>query len=409
MCGSLLAAAALVLPAAQRASAQPSDPSAGSAAGTTDSAADPSAGSAVPLADLLTRLQSAYQQTETATEAYNKAKADADRLRAAARSADAKLARQKVAVDGSRTRLGLMASQMYRDGAVSPYLSLLTGQTPQDFFGQRHVLGQLAGQQQAEVKRLTAGESRLRKLNTSAQRALDKAEHAQSVAAAKKKDVQSRLSEVEGMLAGLTGVQIDQLQALEQSDDDKAQTRLMDAKALGDDPALRAPSLAGDRAIGYAFDQLGRPYQWGAQGPDAFDCSGLTSQAWAHAGVPIPRTSQEQWAKLPHVPLQLLRPGDLVVYFKGATHVALYIGDGLVIQAPRPGSYVKVSPIAANPILGAVRPDSGSSPLRDYTPRPIPKDAEAPTPIGAQASSEGSPQGNAGDPDRAAEGPGDGS
>jgi hypothetical protein len=125
--------------------------------------------------------------------------------------------------------------------------------------------------------------------------------------------------------------------------------------------------------------------------------------------VPIPRTSQEQWAKLPHVPLQLLRPGDLVVYFKGATHVALYIGDGLVIQAPRPGSYVKVSPIAANPILGAVRPDSGSSPLRDYTPRPIPKSAEAPTPIGAQASSEGSPQGNAGDTDRAAEGPGDGS
>jgi cell wall-associated NlpC family hydrolase len=369
VCGALLAAAALSLPAAQQAAAQP---------------ADPPDTSQVPLSTLLTQLQTYYQQAETATDAYDKAKETADQQRTTAQQADRQLAAQRTAVAASRARLGLMAAQMYRDGGVSPYLSLLTGQTPQDFFGQRHVLGQLADRQRTEVARLAGGEARLKKLNAQAQQALDTAEHAQTEAGTKKKDVQGHLQQVEKTLAGLTGVQIAALQALEQKDTDQAQQSLMDSKALGDDPALRAPSLAGDRAIGYAFDQLGKAYVWGAQGPDTFDCSGLTSQAWAHAGTAIPRTSQEQWAKLPHVPLELLRPGDLVIYFKGATHVALYIGDGLVIQAPRPGSYVKVSPIAANPILGAVRPDLGEQPLGGYRPRPIPKNAEQPTPIGVR-------------------------
>ncbi|MEW5535585.1 C40 family peptidase, partial [Streptomyces virginiae] len=114
------------------------------------------------------------------------------------------------------------------------------------------------------------------------------------------------------------------------------------------------PTAAGGAALRYAAAQIGKPYVWGAEGPGSFDCSGLTSQAWAHAGRTIPRTSQEQWARLPKVPLDQLRPGDLVVYFPKATHVGLYVGDGKVIQAPRPGSVVKVSPVAANPLLGAV-------------------------------------------------------
>lgn len=366
-CGLLLAAAALVLPAAApRAAALPYDPAPTPVPAPAPALATPS------LAQLLTSLQTYYRQAETATEAYDKATETARQQRARARGIDRQLAAQRVAVADSRTRLGLMASQMYRDGGVSPYLSLLAGQSPQDFFGQRHVLGRLAGRQQDALGELTAGVARLNDLNTRAQHALDRAEQAQTRAAARKKDVQTHLHQVEGLLAGLTGAQVSRLQALEQSDDDKAQRDLLDSRALGADPAGRAPSAVGDRAVGYALDQLGKPYVWGAQGPGSFDCSGLTSQAWAHAGVPIPRTSQEQWATLPHVPLKLVRPGDLIVYFKEATHVALYIGDGKVVQAPRPGSYVKVSPMAANPILGAVRPDPGRPPLAHYQPRAIP-------------------------------------
>jgi len=99
--------------------------------------------------------------------------------------------------------------------------------------------------------------------------------------------------------------------------------------------------------------------------------------AWERAGTPIPRTSQEQWARLDHVPLDELRPGDLVVYFPEATHVAMYLGDGMVIQAPRPGARVKVSPIASNPLLGAVRPDPAGPALPSYTPPELPDDATA--------------------------------
>jgi cell wall-associated NlpC family hydrolase len=117
-----------------------------------------------------------------------------------------------------------------------------------------------------------------------------------------------------------------------------------------------ASASAGQQALRWALNQIGKPYVWGAEGPNSFDCSGLTSQAWAHAGRIIPRTSQEQWRRLPKIPLGELRPGDLVIYNKGASHVAIYAGGGQVVQAPRPGTRVRLSPLASNPVQGVVRP-----------------------------------------------------
>ncbi|WNI17958.1 C40 family peptidase [Actinacidiphila sp. ITFR-21] len=356
--GALLTAAVLALPAAGQAAARPDDPP---------------AGPDVPLTELLTRLKTSYLRTETATESYDRAAEAAARQRADAERMDRQLADQRVVVAAARDELGLMARQMYRDGGVSPFLSMLTGRTPQDFFAQRHTLQRAAGRQRDVLGELTRSEARLKALNATAQRALDAARHTRDVLAARKKQVETGLRQVEATLAGLTGAQSEALRTLEERGDAEAQTDFLDSRALGDDPAGRAPSAPGDRAVGYAFAQLGKPYVWGAQGPASFDCSGLTSQAWAHAGIAVPRTSQGQWAALKHVPLRRLRPGDLVVYFKNATHVALYVGDGLVVQAPRPGATVRVSPIAADPILGAVRPDPGRQPLKDYRPRSVPR------------------------------------
>lgn len=96
--------------------------------------------------------------------------------------------------------------------------------------------------------------------------------------------------------------------------------------------------------------------------------SGLTARAWAAAGRTLPPTSGEQWRTLPKVPTGSLRPGDLVVYFPDAAHVALYVGGGRVVHVPRPGAAVAVSPLAAHPVLGAVRPDAGAPPLAAYVP-----------------------------------------
>ncbi|MDJ0370570.1 C40 family peptidase [Streptomyces sp. H10-C2] len=359
ICGALLAAAALSLPA-QQAAAAPHDP--------------PSQ----PLSQLLQQLQTLYLQTEQATEDFNKAKEAATKQRAAADLLDKQLADQRVAVAESRDQIGLLARRQYQDGGVSPYLNLLVGDDPQGLFAQKHLLQRAAGNQADVLERLKSGEARISVLNAGAQVALDKAQVLQTQQGAAKAKVEEHLKRVETIIAGLTGVQLEELQKLEEQGINQAQADFLDSKALG--AGSRVPSAAGNRAVGYAFLQLGKPYIWGAEGPASYDCSGLTSQAWSHAGQTIPRTSQEQWAQLPKVPLSLLRPGDLVVYFAGATHVAIYIGNGLVIQAPRPGAFVKVSPIAANPILGAVRPDSSQGPMPDYVPMALPKTDSA-TPI----------------------------
>ncbi|CAM5729225.1 NlpC/P60 domain-containing protein OS=Streptomyces fumanus OX=67302 GN=GCM10018772_50860 PE=3 SV=1 [Streptomyces fumanus] len=201
---------------------------------------------------------------------------------------------------------------------------------------------------------LTGGEKKAGELARRARTALDRQRALAERRKAARDEVREKLREVEELLVSLAPEELAALAAFERKGTAEAQDRFLASGALG--TAAAPPSAAGDRALRFAVDQLGKPYAWGAQGPGAYDCSGLTSRAWARAGTPIPRTSQEQWARLERVPLDELRPGDLVVYFPEATHVALYLGSGLVVQAPRPGAEVKVSPIAANPVLGAVRP-----------------------------------------------------
>jgi len=104
-----------------------------------------------------------------------------------------------------------------------------------------------------------------------------------------------------------------------------------------------APSPAAATAIAYARAQLGKPYVYGATGPDSYDCSGLVQAAWASAGVSIPRTTYEQWAALPHIPMSDLEPGDLIEY-NGESHVAIYVGDGYIIDAPHTGADVERVP-----------------------------------------------------------------
>ena len=114
-----------------------------------------------------------------------------------------------------------------------------------------------------------------------------------------------------------------------------------------------APGRSHYAAVRYAEAQLGKPYEWGGTGPDAYDCSGLAMMAERAAGISIPRTSQEQWAALPHITRGQLRPGDLVFYagsdgtVTDPGHVVIYIGHGDVIQAYAQGVPIEVSSLAS--------------------------------------------------------------
>ncbi|MGW6567963.1 NlpC/P60 family protein [Streptomyces sp. NPDC054975] len=334
----------------------------------------PSGGNSVSA--LLGRLQTLYRQAEQATEAYN-ATDEALRLQTAdTTKITAALTRARERLAQGRNAAGRLAREQYQGraatSAFSPYLRLLLADDPQQALDQSRLMDRAARERAGTVSRLTADERKADELADASRKALDRK---RTLAARQKKqrdDVQKRLTQVQKLLASLPPDQLARLTELERTQTAGAQRELLDTGVLDGD---RTPSREGGDALRYAVRQIGKPYVWGAEGPASYDCSGLTSQAWASAGREIPRTSQEQWRTLPRVPLRELRPGDLVVYFPEATHVAIYLGHGLVVQAPRPGAKVKVSPIAANPLLGAVRPDPAAKPLKTYTPPELPEGA----------------------------------
>lgn len=129
-------------------------------------------------------------------------------------------------------------------------------------------------------------------------------------------------------------------------------------------PAVEARLASGDSkgavAVEFGLAQLGKPYQWGAEGPDRFDCSGLVMAAWASAGVQIPRTTWLQKAALMPVSEAELQPGDLVFYGPNTRHVTMYVGDGKVVNAPRTGDVVKISPVHYGRVEGFARPGAGA-------------------------------------------------
>ncbi|MDX2683161.1 C40 family peptidase [Streptomyces sp. NY05-11A] len=334
-------------------------------------------------AELLVELQRLYREVERATAAFNTTDEQLGRRRAETGRLDAELAKARLSLHDSRGAAGRLARQQYQGSTgISPYVRLLLARDPQHALDQGHVIGRLARERAETVGRLESGERKADGLARRARAALDDQLTLAERAKKERDDVRKRLDDVEELLASLTAEQLTALTELEKKSVAQAQAKLMASGALGTpgtSGVLGAggvewkPSAEGARAVRYAVGQIGKPYEWGAEGPRSYDCSGLTSEAWGHAGTTIPRTSEEQWARLTRIPLTRLRPGDLVIYFPEATHVAMYLGGGMVIQAPRTGEKVKVTPIAAQPVLGAVRPDPEGKPLDRYEPPRIPQ------------------------------------
>ncbi|WP_370625511.1 C40 family peptidase [Corynebacterium sp. TAE3-ERU2] len=119
--------------------------------------------------------------------------------------------------------------------------------------------------------------------------------------------------------------------------------------------APASSNSVGDRIVSIARSKTGAPYVWGAAGPDAFDCSGFTSWVYSQVGKSIPRTSQQQAAAGVRVPLSQIRPGDIVAYYGGASHVGIYVGNGTIIDAMQSGTPVGERPLDYMPIHSVVR------------------------------------------------------
>ncbi|MEU2115796.1 NlpC/P60 family protein [Streptomyces sp. NPDC016459] len=350
----------------------PGSPEAARPAPLDDGAALPPPGGD-SVTTLLTRLRTLYQRAEEAAERYNAADEALKLQTADTKKVTARLTAARTALAQGRAVAGRIARDQYQGRSeLSSYLRVLLAPDPRSALDQGHLIARAGRHRVAAVSRLEKAERQADSLASASRKALDRQQGLAVAQRTRRDEARARLAEVERLLAALSPGQLARLTELERVQTAGAQRELLGSGVLD---GRRTPSRAGAEALRFAVGQIGKPYEWGAEGPETYDCSGLTQRAWAAAGRELPRTSQEQWATLPRVSWAELRPGDLVVYFPGATHVAVYLGEGLVVHAPRPGGKVKVSPIAANPLLGAVRPDPDGRALAAYVPPPLPAGA----------------------------------
>ncbi len=257
------------------------------------------------------------------------------------------VARDQIALHNMQGVIGGIASAAYMNGSLNSPLGILTvtSSSAQTVLAQSAFLTKLSTSEQQQLAQGNLVANALADAKQSVQRTESSVAALQKQLKGQKTDLEKLITKQKGILATLT--------AQQQS------TLIGGGAVIGGTDTVPTSTQAG-KAVAFAFAQLGCPYVFGGTGPcaDGFDCSGLVMQAWASAGIAIPRTSEAQ-AGLPSVPTSALQPGDLLE-FAGDSHVGIYVGGGMLIDAPQPGENVEEVSLsnswyAAN-LDGAVRP-----------------------------------------------------
>ncbi|MBQ0830835.1 C40 family peptidase [Streptomyces tagetis] len=359
---TLLAApgVAFAAPAPTPAPAPPSAPSAPSAPTSPTSPAPPApSATATPARDLEAvrkELESLYRAAASATDEYNAAEEKARRQSAELAELAKKTARGQERLDRLRDRAGAAARAQYRTNGLPDEAKLMLSRDPEEFLesGGRVLQGQRAAK--GLLGELTRTQQDLETYATDAAVQARRLEANRREKATARQKVEKRVAEAEKLESELEKEEKERLAQLERQAAREAQAAWLRSGILKELDGKATER--GREAVEYATAQIGKPYVWGAAGPSSFDCSGLTSRAWAAAGQGIPRTSQEQWRQLRQVDVEDMRPGDLIIYFEDASHVGMYVGDGSVVHAPRPGRTVTIAGAGTMPILGVVRPEA---------------------------------------------------
>jgi cell wall-associated NlpC family hydrolase len=307
------------------------------------------------LQDVRLEIDGLYRKAATATDAYNLAQENVTKQSAEIVGLARELVDGQLRIDKLKSSAGATARAQYRSGGLPPEAQLVLTSDPGSFLDG---IGRMRQGQKATtdlLTELTRAQDDLKTYAADASTQWQRLEDSRAKKETAKKEITEQIAAAKKLEAGLAKDERARLLQLEKDAASSAQLAWLGSGAVKD--INRKASPEGKKAIQFAMEQVGKPYVWGAEGPSSYDCSGLTSQAWIAAGRNIPRTSQEQWRLLPRVALKDIRPGDLIVYFQDASHVAMYVGDGMIVQAPRPGRNVTLAGAGTMRILGVVRPD----------------------------------------------------
>ncbi|MFH8446124.1 NlpC/P60 family protein [Streptomyces sp. NPDC018026] len=293
-----------------------------------------------------------YEEAEQATEKYNGAKEKQEKLQKEISTIQDNVARGQEELNDLRDGLGSMASAQYRSGGIDPSLQLFLSADPDNYLDKASTLDQLSGQQVEALKKIQVKQRDLAQQRSEASEKLKDLSATRTELGKKKKEVQGKLSSAQKLLNTLTAQEKAALQQEEQRSN-----RASERQVLTGGKSTPASGRAA-AAFAAAQSKIGTPYVYGATGPSSFDCSGLTSWAYAQAGVGIPRTSQAQTGAGTRISsASQLQVGDLVFFFGDLHHVGLYAGNGQILHAPRTGTNVRYESMSTigGPFMFGVR------------------------------------------------------
>ncbi|MEU5376067.1 NlpC/P60 family protein [Streptomyces sp. NPDC005968] len=324
-----------------------------------------------------------YRQAESATDKYNAAKEKSTEQRKRVDTLLDDVAQRTQKLNEAREQLGSFAAAQYRTGAAAPdTATFMLADSPQDYFDQTQLMNRLTGRQKETVDDYFTDRSATMKKRQEATESLQTLTESQEALKSSKTEIQKKLGTARELLSRLTAEEKARLAAIEKKKQEEARrqaeelARQQEAArqkqaaqesssstttggSSGSSTTVPSNGTKAEKALAYARAQVGKPYVWGATGPDSYDCSGLTQAAWKAAGVSLPRTTYDQVDAGTTVPLADAQPGDLIFFYDDITHVGIYIGDGMMIHAPKPGAYVREESIyydGASIIHSVVRP-----------------------------------------------------
>ncbi|RPF35705.1 C40 family peptidase [Streptomyces sp. TLI_185] len=327
--------------------------------------AAPAADGKPSLEEVEKKVDDLYRQAESATEKYNAAKEKTTKQRKNVDTLLDDVAKRTQKLNEEREQLGSFAAAQYRTGAAAPdTATFLLADSPQDYFDQTQLMGRLTSRQKTAVDDYFTEQSATMKKRQEASKSLETLTATQSDLQTAKSTVQKKLSDARELLSKLTAEEKARLAAIQKQKEAEAARKAAElAKQQAAEEKAKEEAAAQDsgsssdsgststsdssyatkaeKALAFARAQIGKPYVWGATGPDSYDCSGLTQAAWKAAGVTLPRTTYDQVNAGTTVSLGDAQPGDLIFFYDDISHVGIYIGNGMMIHAPKPGAYVR--------------------------------------------------------------------
>ena len=338
-----------------------------------------------PADDALAKLNALSRQAEQTTEAMHSAQLDLNNKLAVQQAADAKHTADAAAVESAKSQLATfqssvdkLAAAQYMGGRTDGLDAMLTATSPQGLIDQLAVQRVMAAEMSAQMKSYRdIGRQAALAEEASAKSAAD-AKTAAEQAAAVRANLQSKQSKLQLQIAVVksqyTALTPNQRQALAAMPPIPAPPAPEALPPANDPGVLAAPpdgippgdvappeAVPGGGApeaatvIQAALSRIGSPYVWGGSGPNQFDCSGLVMWSFQQAGISLPHSSQALAQGGQPVSRDQMQPGDLVTYYSDASHVAIYIGDGMMVHASTYGTPVRVAPVDNAPIYNVRR------------------------------------------------------